>query len=166
MHPVDLEPAKLLEECDVRHVVRGGPGGQHRNKTASAVILKHVPTSVVAEAGERRDQSVNLRRALFRLRVQLALDVRSTRSGVPSALWTSRCVGGRLSVGSRHDDFPRLLAEALDVIVQSNDDVRLSAEKLGCSPTQLVKLLAVDPRGLAWLNGRRANRGLKPLRPR
>jgi len=166
MHPSDLEIDRLLDECDIRRIKRGGPGGQHRNKTASAVVLKHRPTGTIAEANERRDQSVNLQRALFRLRVLLALEIRSKRSKVPSELWISRCANGRIVLDKGHEDFPRMLAEALDVLVERDDDVRSAADVLKCSASQLVKLLSLDPRGLALANGRRRARGMRPLQPR
>ena len=166
MHPADLELPKLLDQCETKRIKRGGPGGQHRNKTASAVVLKHLPTGITAEANERRDQSVNLQRAIFRLRVQLALEVRTRRSAVPSPLWLSRCPRGRIAIDPEHEDFPRILAEALDVIEQCGDDAQRAAKELVCSLTQLVKLLSLDGRGLALLNGRRATRGLRPLKSR
>ncbi len=166
MHPTDLEIPKLLDQCEVKRIKRGGPGGQHRNKTASAVVLKHLPTGTIAEANERRDQSVNLQRAIFRLRVQLALEVRTRRNRVPSPLWQSRCPRGRIAIDPEHEDFPRILAEALDVIEQREGDAKNAAAELGCSLTQLVKLLSLDARGLALLNAQRAQRHLRPLKSR
>jgi hypothetical protein len=166
MHPTDVEIERLLADCEVRRVKRGGPGGQHRNKTASAVVIRHRPSGCTAEANERRDQSVNLRNAVFRLRVQMALEVRSKRTRPPSKIWESRCRNGRIAVDPTHGDFPRLLAEAIDVIEQSDDDCQAAAEKLGCSTTQLVRLLSMDPRGIALVNSRRAARGLRTLAPR
>lgn len=166
MHPTDLEIQSLLEQCEVRRVKRSGPGGQHRNKTASAVVLKHLPTGIIAEANERRDQSVNQQRALFRLRVQLALEIRSRRDDAPSAVWKSRCRNGRIALDPSHDDYPRMLAEALDILVQHDHDVRSAADRLGCSPSQLIRILSMDPRAMALLNAGRKTRGLKPLRPK
>lgn len=72
---LDLVPEDddtLLAACDV-DVFRGsGPGGQHRNKTESAVRLVHRPTGIVVQATERRSQSQNLGVALERLRERLA----------------------------------------------------------------------------------------------
>ena len=50
----------------------GGPGGQHANKTASAVRATHVPTGVSAVAREARSQGRNRALALARLAARLA----------------------------------------------------------------------------------------------
>ena len=50
----------------------GGPGGQHRNKTESAVRLTHPPTGVTVTATERRSQHENREVALERLRERIA----------------------------------------------------------------------------------------------
>jgi hypothetical protein len=67
---------KLLSECAVETYRASGPGGQHRNKTESAVRLTHRPTGVVVTATERRSQHENRHRALARLRKAIALQVR------------------------------------------------------------------------------------------
>jgi hypothetical protein len=165
-HPADLPPDELLAECDVRFVRRSGPGGQHRNKVSTGVVLLHKPTGVKAEANERRSQAENRTVALFRLRVNLALDVRARRepSSVPSALWRSRLGGGRISVGATHDDFPALLAEALDTLAACDLDPKPASEALGCSVSQLVKLLQKEPQAIAHVNRQRQQRGDHPLR--
>lgn len=166
MHPADLDDERLLAQCEVRRVRRGGPGGQHRNKTSSAVVLKHRPTGTIAEANERRDQSANLRQAIYRLRVSLALETRSRRSSFPSDLWRSRCGRGRISVDSQHDDFPRMLAEALDALEQQGYEVAATARLLDCTASQLVRLLSKDPRGMGMVNARRRQAGLPGYLPR
>jgi protein subunit release factor A len=62
----------LLAQCDETFFVGGGPGGQHRNKTASAVRLVHGATGVTVTATERRSQAQNRSAALERLRAALA----------------------------------------------------------------------------------------------
>ncbi|HZH04161.1 MAG TPA: peptide chain release factor-like protein [Myxococcaceae bacterium] len=62
----------LLRECEVEFFVAGGPGGQHRNKTASGVRLTHPATELQVTATERRSQAQNRREALERLRDGLA----------------------------------------------------------------------------------------------
>ena len=49
-----------------------GPGGQHVNRTESAVRVTHVPTGLQATAMEERSQHRNRRLALARLAKRLA----------------------------------------------------------------------------------------------
>lgn len=164
MHPSDLSREQLLAECDVRHVKRGGPGGQHRNTTQSGVVVQHRSSGILAEANERRDQAQNLAVALFRLRCDLAVALRTERMEL-SSRWQARCRGGRMIVAKDHDDYPALLAEALDRLAAENFQVPAAANRCGCSATQLLKLVALFPPALAWLNGCRRDRGLPALRP-
>lgn len=53
VHPATLPPADLLKQTQEIHTRRSGPGGQHRNKTQTAVVLLHKPTGIAAEASER-----------------------------------------------------------------------------------------------------------------
>ena len=62
-----------------------------------------------------------------------------------------------------HDDFPALLAEALDVLAETGHDPKRAAAELGCTPSQLVKLLKDEPRALALINERRREAGLHVL---
>ncbi|HND54225.1 MAG TPA: peptide chain release factor-like protein, partial [Pirellulaceae bacterium] len=150
--------------CDVRRTRRSGPGGQHRNKVESAVVITHRPTGVVAEASERRSQHENHSRAVFRLRVKLALAVRSdSADSSPSVRWLARCRDGRLAINPEHDDFPALLAEALDQLHHSADDIARAAELLKISKSQFVKLLGLEPSALVQVNARRIAKGLKRL---
>jgi len=165
MHPAALPAPALWRECELRRVRRSGPGGQHRNKVETGVVLCHRPTGVRAEASERRSQAENRAVALRRLRIRLALDVRRpVEPAGPSELWRSRVRGERLALSPRHDDFPALLAEALDWLWSLAGDARAAAEALGCTASQLVRLLGHEPAALARVNAWRAQRGLRPLR--
>ena len=57
-----------------------------------------------------------------------------------------------------------LLAEALDVLAAAGFEPAAAAETLGCSASQLIKLLKKEPRALAWINAERSRCGLHPLR--
>ena len=167
-HPAALPPAQLERDCGFERLRRSGPGGQHRNKVETAVLVTHRPTGVMAEANERRSQAANRQAALFRLRVRLALAVRSPvdaiESQYPSDLWSSRVKSGRLVINPSHSDFPALLAEALDVLLANDWESRAAADTLGVSGTQLVRLLSHEPAALQLLNEQRQHRGLRPLR--
>ncbi len=63
-----LDDEALLKVCDVEYFIASGPGGQHRNTTASGVRLSHPPTELSVTATERRSQVQNKGVALERLR--------------------------------------------------------------------------------------------------
>jgi hypothetical protein len=166
IHPAALPVDQLLANCDIRCTKRSGPGGQHRNKVETAVIIEHRPTQISAEASERRSQQENRQEALFRLRLRLAVEVRQAVGFPcrPSALWTSRCQEGRVAVNPRHEDFPALLAEALDVVAVCDSDLKLAAANLACTPSQLTKLLQLEPRAISAVNRARERLGLHRLK--
>jgi hypothetical protein len=163
-HPASLSPEQLLAQCDQRFTRRSGPGGQNRNKVETAVILRHRPTGYIAEANEKRTQGENRQQALFRLRILMALEIRGSLTDSPTDLWRSRCRGGKLSVNPAHDDFPALLAEALDALEHFNHNPKHAAEFLGCSTTQLVGLLRDESKAFALVNSKRSQRGLHVLK--
>ena len=64
----------------------------------------------------------------------------------------------------KHRDFPALLAEALDRLQQEGWVPKDASEGLGCSATQLIKLVKLHPPAFtAWNDARRAA-GMRPLR--
>lgn len=166
IHPSMLPVEIMLKQCTMEQTRRSGPGGQHRNKVQTAVVLRHRPSGIRAEANERRSQSENRRAAIRRLRKKLALRLRRKPAdeGQLSALWTQRCRNGRITINPEHDDFPALLAEALDWLAACGMDVRHASEQLGCTASQLIKLLAKEPAALDWVNQQRRAQGLNVLR--
>lgn len=165
-HPASLSPEALLKQCTVRRFKATGPGGQHRNKVETAVELTHTPTGVIASATERRSQRDNQHMALKRLRLRLAVDHRlpADPSQPCSEPWRSRVVDRRIVLSVDHDDFPTLLAEALDRLASLAYDHEKAAAGLGVTPSQLVKLLAKEPAALARVNEARAKSGRHRLR--
>jgi len=165
-HPAAWPVDQLLKRCEIKRLRRGGPGGQHRNKVETAVIVHDRETGLSGEANERRSQEANRQAAIFRLRVQLALHVTDPidLSASPSELWRSRLRSGKVSVNPAHDDFPALLAEAVNVLHAEGWDAAAAAERLGCSTSQLVKFLKNESAAFALLNRHREQLGLKRLK--
>lgn len=64
---VDVDPTEVRVEC----YRDSGPGGQHRNKTDSAVRLTHLPSGTVVCATASRSQHANRAAAWVELRRRL-----------------------------------------------------------------------------------------------
>jgi ribosome-associated protein len=75
---------RLKDECDVETYRASGPGGQHRNKTESAVRMTHRPTGIVRVATEHRSQLRNRVLALERIWRALEARRRKPKPRVPT----------------------------------------------------------------------------------
>lgn len=158
----------LLATCVVRSQRRGGPGGQHRNKVETAVVIEHRPTGLRAEASERRSQADNRRMAIGRMRLLLATEHRELRTvsdlTPPSSLWQSRVSGTRIDVSTEHEDFPAILAELLDGLLALSFDLSEAGKHFEVTSSQLVNLLRSHPPALTLVNSKRNELGLHRLR--
>src|SRR5262249_28780263 len=101
---LQLDDAALLSQCDEEFFVAGGPGGQHRNKTASGVRLTHRPTELSVTATERRSQAQNRSNALERLRQgleRLSFIPRIRRKTRPHAIARKRRLDAKRRLGAK-----------------------------------------------------------------
>ena len=76
----------LLRECEVETFRSSGPGGQHVNKTESAVRLKHVPSGIVVSSQEERSQHRNKVICLQKLRNKAAQLNHRPKKRVPTRI--------------------------------------------------------------------------------
>ena len=168
MHPARLSIDDLLASCTVRAQRRSGPGGQHRNKVETAVVIEHQPTGLRGEASERRSQADNRRMAIQRLRLHLAMEHRETPKDSErepaSPLWNSRAAGTRIDVSTEHDDYPAILAELLDALSELSFDLTEASKHFAVTSSQLVNLLRSHPPALTLVNAKRLELGLHRLR--
>jgi protein subunit release factor B len=71
MIPVPASDDDLLRECEVETFRSSGPGGQHVNKTESAVRLRHLPSGIVVSSQQERSQHRNKAICLKKLREKI-----------------------------------------------------------------------------------------------
>lgn len=167
---IHLDDAALERQCEVDRYRASGPGGQHRNKTESAIRLRHRATGVIAHADERRSQAENRVRAVHRMREHLAFEVREPvdlATFTPSAALATLVGGGTARLGEKTRQTPAFLvgfAALLDVFEACGAEVAATAVQLGLTTGACSKLLLVDERTARAVNQLRAKRGLRPLR--
>lgn len=90
VQPVQTDAQSLeLRTEDVRYQTfrASGPGGQHINKTDSAVRVTHVPTGLVASSQDQRSQFANKKIARLKLMMLLDEQRRAGKADEKRALW-------------------------------------------------------------------------------
>ena len=162
-----LDDEALLKQCECDCFRASGPGGQKRNKTDSAVRLRHLPTGQATTAVEDRSQHVNKKRALRRLRAVIALTLRTEleieeyeRSDTLEEILMT---DGRLRVGFRDLRYWVVIGEILDVFWNCQARVSEAADILGLSSAQLIKLFRRESKLWAQVNRLRVEKGYKSL---
>jgi protein subunit release factor B len=86
----DTDPKALKNQVIIETYRARGPGGQRKNKTATAVRLKHLPSGITVIATEHRFQSQNLKLAFERLKESLVKLNRPRKRRIPTPVpfWT------------------------------------------------------------------------------
>jgi hypothetical protein len=164
------EDAALIAQCEVDRYRASGPGGQHRNKTESAVRLRHTPTGVSAIGEDSRSQVENKQHAVRRLRAAIALEVREPvelEGFVPSPRLAALVRGGTAPLGAKTRQtgaYWAAMAELLDLLVAGGLEIAATAQRLGMTTGALSKLLLHDELVARTVNDLRRARNLRPLR--
>jgi peptide chain release factor-like protein len=160
----------LIAQCEVDRYRASGPGGQHRNKTESAVRLRHKLTGVSAIGEDSRSQAENKVHAVRRLRQNLALEVREpvTLDGfAPSPRLAAFVAGGTAPLGARTrltGEYWAAIGELLDLLVAGELEIGATAQRLGITTGAMSKLLLHDDAVARTVNDLRRARGMRPLR--
>lgn len=170
-HPrwLDLSEPALLEECRFEAFRGPGPGGQKRNKTSNSIRLTHLPTGITVIAGESRSQAENKGRAIRRLRLRLAVQIRYTidpRGFEPPPWFTEVVQLGRVAVSYRNEHYARTAALVLDLLDSKRGAIGDVAKLLGVSTSSVAKFLGEEPQLWVAANAIRKNASLPPLEKR
>lgn len=160
----------LIAQCEVDRYRASGPGGQHRNKTESAVRLRHKLSGVTAIGEDSRSQAENKLHAVRRLRAAIALEVREPvflDGYVPSPRLAAFVAAGTAPLGAKTrltGEYWASIGELLDLVVANNLEIGTSAQRLGITTGALSKLLLHDEGVGRTLNDLRRAKGMRPLR--
>jgi hypothetical protein len=157
---------ELIAQCEVDRYRASGPGGQHRNKTESAVRLRHKLTGVTAIGEDSRSQAENKIHAVRRLRAALALEIREPVVAVSPRL------GGFVAAGTaplgertrRTGEYWAAIGELLDLLVANHLEIGTTAQQLGITTGALSRLLLHDEQVARAVNDLRRAKGMRPLR--
>jgi hypothetical protein len=160
-----LSDAQLLAQCAVDTYRASGPGGQKRNKTSSAVRLRHGPTGLLVIAEESRSQHENRARALRRLREALYLKLREEAAPAEVAALRVSAADrdGRIHLGRKDPRFWPAIGVALDVLHAAEGRVAEAAATLGISTGNLIDLLQAHEKVWEQANQMRGRFGHKAL---
>jgi peptide chain release factor 1 len=121
LEEVDINPAELRVDT----YRASGAGGQHVNKTDSAVRLTHLPTGIVVECQDERSQHKNRARAMSLLQAKLR-DAEVTRRETETAEKRRSLVGsGDRSERIRTYNFPerRVTDHRINLVLYKLDKV-------------------------------------------
>ena len=160
----------LIAQCEVDRYRASGPGGQHRNKTESAVRLRHKLSGVTAIGEDSRSQAENKMHAVRRLRSAIALEVReplTIDAFVASRRLAALVAAGTAPLGAktRHTgEYWAGMAELLDLLVAGGLEIATTAQRLGITTGGLSKLLLHDDHVARAVNDLRRAKGMRPLR--
>jgi len=167
----NLSDSQLLQQCEIDTYRASGPGGQKRNKTSSAVRVRHLPSGLLVIAEESRSQHENRERGLKRLRQAFFLKLRDPvpklepgHADPHGELADARNAQGRLDVGRKDARFWPAVGLVLDVIAAVEARVGDAAKLLDISTGNLVDFLHVEPKVWEQANYLRQKFGHKPLR--
>jgi len=168
-----LSDAQRLAQCEVDTYRASGPGGQKRNKTSSAVRLRHTPTGLLVIAEESRSQHENKAKCLVRLYQSLFLHLRDPLP-LPMQLTAAlaehpdfspaRSTDGRLHLGVKDPRFWPAVGVVLDGLTAATGQVSTVADWLGTSTANVIDFLQTDPKVWQEANRVRAACGLKGLK--
>ena len=151
---LNMSDEELLNNCKTDHFIATGNGGQKRNKTSSAVRLSLKNSDISVTASEDRQQSVNKKRALRKMRIAIAMEMREEPKE-----W-----GGQLDMNPKNPQYPLFVACLVDHLFDKAWQVSEVAKSMDISTGKLIKIIAKDDSLWQFVNKERQRSGYKPLK--
>ena len=118
---IELNPADLRIDT----YRSSGAGGQHVNKTDSAIRVTHLPTGIVVECQDERSQHKNRSRALSLLKARLLANEREKQASQQAQTRKLQVGSGDRSERIRTYNFPqgRVTDHRINLTLYKLDDV-------------------------------------------
>ncbi len=151
---LNMSDEELLSHCKTGHYIATGNGGQKRNKTSSAVRLSLNDSDISVTASEDRQQSVNKKRAIRKMRIAIAMEMREEVKA-----WQ-----GQLDMNPKNAQYPLFVAFLTDSLFEYNWQVSEVAKSMDISTGKLIKIIAKDDTLWQYVNKERQKNGYKPLK--
>ena len=151
---LNMTDDELLNQCKTDHFIATGKGGQKRNKTSSAVRLSLKDSAISVTASEDRQQSVNKKRAIRKMRFAIALEIRATVQH-----WS-----GQIDMNSKNSQYPSFVACLIDNLCSKNWQISEVAKSMDVSTAKLIKIIAKDDSLWQLVNIERQKSGYKTLK--
>ena len=104
----DLDEVKIdPNDLEIMTTAAGGPGGQHVNRTMSAVQIKHIPSGIMVRSEQQRSQHQNKAKAMQILSAKLLDIEREAQASAISSERRSMVGSGERSEKIRTYNFPQ-----------------------------------------------------------
>lgn len=126
---------EFIRHCTLEFFKASGAGGQHRNKTSSAVRVIHTESGLRAEDCSERSQHRNRSNAIYKLKMIIAMNFRCPPEAAPP----------RMECSLTAPDYPLVAAMVFDILEYCSYDHKKTAQMCGISPSALLKKLHRDP---------------------
>jgi hypothetical protein len=160
-----LSDERLLQHCRFDLFRGSGPGGQKRNKTSNSVRLTHLPTGISVISGESRSQAQNKTRAVRRLRLRLAIELREEippRFEPPDWFLSIRH-NDRIEASYHHPFHAPASGLLLDLLKAMHGNPSDVAVMLGLPTTAIIRFLENEPALWIAANRIRTDQSMAPL---
>jgi hypothetical protein len=166
---LELTESAFLEDCRLEAFRGPGPGGQKRNKTSNCIRLTHLPTGLHVIAGESRSQAENKARAIRRMKLKIATEIRHAIDphGFEPPDWFAAVVTlGRIAVSHHNVHYARTAELLLDLLEARQGNMADVAKLLGVTTSSTLKFLVGEPQLWTAANKIRHAAGKGPLESR